>query len=129
MLNGCGILIWRGLGVGRKRESLREKNLGSLWFFSFKRTKCNQSTISGLDIIRVASWNLLSPCGVQEMPAFPPPTASKCLLRTSVAGMTARRREIPDNPAGSANRLPFWNDGMRTNHLPFRERPYEYAIL
>jgi|GEM_PF-2975061 len=51
--------------------------------------------------------------------SLPTPTANICLLRTSVAGMTARRREIPDNPAGSANRLPFWNDGMRTNQLPF----------
>ena len=45
-----GILIMEGTVAGRKRESLREKNLGTLSFFSFKDNDKNQSTISGLDI-------------------------------------------------------------------------------
>jgi len=39
-----------------------------------------------------AGWNLLSFCSIQE---------------------------IPDSPDGSANRLDFWNDGVRENRLDF----------
>ena len=49
-----GILIMEGTVAGRKRESLREKNLGTLSFFSFKDNDKNQSTISGLDRISLS---------------------------------------------------------------------------